>query len=44
MIVIQKKRDIGILMAMGYSNQKIKLIFRKQGLFIGLIGWVLEGL
>lgn len=38
MIVIQKKRDIGILMAMGYSNQKIKLIFRKQGLFIGLIG------
>ena len=44
MIVIQKKRDIGILMAMGYSNQKIKLIFRKQGLFIGLIGCGMEGL
>ena len=43
MIVIQKKRDIGILMAMGYSNQKIKLIFRKQGLFIGLIGCGIGG-
>ena len=43
MIVIQKKRDIGILMAMGYSNQKIKLIFRKQGLFIGIIGCGIGG-
>lgn len=43
MIVIQKKRDIGILMAMGYSNKKIKLIFRKQGLFIGLIGCGIGG-
>lgn len=43
MIVIQKKRDIGILMAMGYSNQKIKLIFRKQGFFIGLIGCGIGG-
>lgn len=44
MIVIQKKRDIGILMAMGYSKQKIKLIFRKQGLFIGLIGCCIGGI
>ena len=43
MIVIQKKRDIGILMAMGYTKQKIKLIFRKQGLFIGLIGCTIGG-
>ncbi len=43
MIVIQKKRDIGILMAMGYSKKKIKSIFRKQGLFIGLIGCGIGG-
>jgi len=38
MIVIQKRRDIGILISMGYSKSSIKSIFRKQGLFIGLIG------
>jgi lipoprotein-releasing system permease protein len=43
MIVIQKKRDIGILVAMGYTTQKIKTIFQKQGLFIGLIGCGIGG-
>ncbi|MFA5669564.1 MAG: ABC transporter permease [Balneolaceae bacterium] len=38
MIVIQKQRDIGILMSMGYTKNAIKSIFRKQGLYIGLIG------
>jgi lipoprotein-releasing system permease protein len=43
MIVIQKRRDIGILITMGYSKVAIRAIFRKQGLFIGLIGCVLGG-
>ncbi len=43
MIVIQKKRDIGILITMGYTRKKIKAIFRKQGLFIGLIGCGIGG-
>ncbi len=43
MIVIQKKRDIGILISMGYTKQKIKSIFQKQGLFIGLIGCGIGG-
>ena len=38
MIVIQKQRDIGILMSMGYTPASIKSIFRKQGLYIGIIG------
>lgn len=43
MIVIQKQRDIGILVTMGYSKLAIKSIFRKQGLYIGLIGCVFGG-
>ena len=43
MIVIQKQRDIGILMSMGYSRAGIKAIFRKQGLYIGLIGCGIGG-
>lgn len=43
MIVIQKQRDIGILMSMGYSKKGIKDIFRKQGLYIGLIGCGIGG-
>ncbi len=43
MIVIQKQRDIGILMSMGYSTSGIKNIFRQQGLFIGLIGCGIGG-
>ncbi len=43
MIVIQKKRDIGILVSMGYTRKGIKTIFRKQGLYIGLIGCGIGG-
>ncbi|MBO6523144.1 MAG: ABC transporter permease [Balneolaceae bacterium] len=43
MIVIQKRRDIGILVSMGYSKARIKSIFRKQGLYIGLIGCGIGG-
>ena len=43
MIVIQKQRDIGILISMGYTKKKIEQIFRKQGLYIGLIGGVIGG-
>ncbi|MCX7983350.1 MAG: ABC transporter permease [Bacteroidetes bacterium] len=38
MTVIQKQRDIGILKAMGVSNQRIAKIFRLQGLFVGIVG------
>lgn len=43
MIVIQKTRDIGVLLTMGYTPGQIKQIFVKQGLYIGLIGCVLGG-
>jgi lipoprotein-releasing system permease protein len=43
MIVIQKNRDIGILSTMGLSPDKIKSIFVKQGLYIGLIGCGIGG-
>ncbi len=44
MIVIQKKRDIGVLIAMGLTPKKIRKIFQSQGLQIGLIGCGLGGL
>ncbi len=44
MIVIQKKRDIGVLISMGMTPKKIKKIFQSQGLQIGLIGCGLGGL
>lgn len=43
MIVLQKNRDIGIMLTMGFSPKKIKHIFLKQGLFVGLIGCGLGG-
>ena len=43
MIVIQKQRDIGILISMGYTKRRIEQIFRKQGLYIGLIGGGIGG-
>ncbi len=43
MIVIQKNRDIGVLLTMGYTPAAIKRIFVKQGLYIGLIGCGLGG-
>lgn len=43
MIVIQKNRDIGVLLTMGYTPAQIKQIFVKQGFYIGLIGCGLGG-
>lgn len=38
MIVTQKRRDIGVLLTMGYTPGNIRNIFVRQGLYIGLIG------
>lgn len=43
MIVIQKRRDIGALMAMGYTARHIRSIFLTQGVIIGLIGCGIGG-
>lgn len=43
MIVIQKRRDIGALMAMGYTAAHIRRIFLTQGVIIGLIGCGIGG-
>jgi lipoprotein-releasing system permease protein len=43
MIVIQKNRDIGLLMAIGLTPDRVKKIFQLQGLFIGVIGSGLGG-
>ena len=38
MSVIEKTRDIGILKAMGATNQDVVSIFQFEGLLVGLIG------
>ncbi len=43
MIVIQKNRDIGVLLTMGFTPSQVKNIFVKQGLYIGIIGCVIGG-
>ncbi|WP_138431100.1 ABC transporter permease [Fodinibius saliphilus] len=43
MIVIQKNRDIGVLLTMGFTPDDIKNIFMRQGLYIGLIGCGIGG-
>src|SRR5699024_2740751 len=43
MIVIQKQRDIGVLLTMGYKPADIRNIFMKQGFYIGLIGCGMGG-
>ena len=43
MIVLQKRKDIGILVSMGMPKKKIRQIFRAQGLQIGLIGCGIGG-
>ena len=40
MTVIEKKRDIGVLKAMGASNNMIMKIFMYEGVSVGLIGMV----
>lgn len=38
MVVIQKTRDIALLMSIGFSQRDIRNIFLQQGVYIGLIG------
>lgn len=40
MVVLEKKRDIGILLAMGATKSSISKIFIYQGLLIGIVGTV----
>ncbi|WP_448588409.1 ABC transporter permease [Thermocrinis sp.] len=44
MTVLEKKKDIAILMAMGYSRTDILLIFLVQGMFVGVVGAILGSL
>lgn len=44
MIVIQKKKDIGVLISMGMTSKKIRQIFISQGIQIGIIGCGIGGL
>ena len=41
MLVMEKNRDIAILMSMGAKRQQIRRIFMYQGMLIGLVGTVL---
>lgn len=43
MIVIQKNRDVGVLLTMGFTPSDIKKIFIRQGFYIGLIGCFIGG-
>lgn len=38
MIVIEKRRDVGVLAAMGLSRRKIRQVFLLEGLLVGLVG------
>jgi len=44
MSVIEKKRDVGILRAMGITEKSILKIFMYEGLLIGIIGTILGSL
>ena len=47
LLIIQKRKDIGILQAMGLSDEEVTKIFSKVGMelaFIGIIGGMLIGL
>ena len=38
MIVLQKKRDVGVLRSLGLTAKQVQAIFIQQGLIIGIIG------
>ena len=44
MTVLEKKREIAILRAMGFTSSDLVLVFMSQGLVIGLVGAVLGSL
>lgn len=41
MVVIEKRRDVGVLQAMGASRRDIRRIFMLEGMFIGVAGTIL---
>jgi lipoprotein-releasing system permease protein len=41
MVVIEKRRDIGVLRAMGVTKRNIQRIFLMEGLMIGAVGSLL---
>jgi lipoprotein-releasing system permease protein len=41
MIVIEKRRDIGILKSMGATSAGMKKIFSLQGFFVGIVGTII---
>lgn len=41
MLVMEKNRDIAVLMSMGAKRQQIRKIFMYQGLLIGIVGTIL---
>lgn len=41
MIVIEKRRDVGVLQAMGVSRRDIRRIFMAEGLLVGVVGTLL---
>ncbi len=43
MVVIQKRRDVGVLQAMGVSRKNIRRIFLLEGALIGVVGTGLGG-
>ena len=44
MTVLEKKREIAILRAMGFTSSDLVLVFMSQGLIIGLVGAVVGSL
>ncbi len=38
MIVIEKRRDVGVLAAMGLSRRRIRHVFLLEGLLVGIVG------
>jgi lipoprotein-releasing system permease protein len=40
MVVIEKRRDVGVLQAMGASRRDIRRIFLTEGLLVGILGTV----
>ena len=40
MVVIEKRKDIGILRSMGFKQRDIRRVFLLEGLFIGILGVV----
>ncbi len=38
LLIVQKRKEMGLLMAIGFSNQQLRLLFQKLGLYLAGIG------